>query len=225
MDIAINNASHYSLATKILNISSSDLKEIESLLSPPENDNCVIIDLCQLTEKQTVLWFRKVRTLLKQYRYLLIGVCNAGINLEHAKAASINSLDSIFNPETTDDVEEQTTEQPKPHATQEYCPPIVYTSNIRSGQRIHHEQDIVIIGNVNPGSEVISSGNIHVYGLLAGRALAGVNNNNDARIFSATLAAELVAINGHYHSSEEMTTSRKNSCISLVDEKLTYTQI
>lgn len=224
MDIAISSMGEHTLATKLVCIYSNDLKEIESGLVSPDSDLCVVLDLKELTEKQTVLWFRKVRTLFKQYRHHIIGVYNAGINLEHAKAASFNSLDAVFNPSTHQPTE---TAIKKPTAAQQVSPtpPAVYKTNIRSGQRIYHEQDIIIIGNVNPGSEVISNGNIHVYGLLAGRALAGVDNNSDAMIFSNILAAELVAINGHYHSCEEMSTTRRFNFISLVDEKLIYTQI
>ena len=48
------------------------------------------------------------------------------------------------------------------------------------------------------GAEVIADGNIHVYGTLRGRALAGAQGNVGARIFCREFHAELVAIAGRY---------------------------
>lgn len=74
---------------------------------------------------------------------------------------------------------------------------------VRSGQRIYAEQgDLIIIGSVSSGAELLAEGNIHIYGALRGRALAGVNGNTEARIFCQQLAAELVAIAGQYQLFE-----------------------
>jgi septum site-determining protein MinC len=51
---------------------------------------------------------------------------------------------------------------------------------------------------------LLADGNIHVYGPLRGRALAGVQGNTQARIFCRTLEAELVAIAGYYLVKEDM---------------------
>ncbi len=53
---------------------------------------------------------------------------------------------------------------------------------LRSGQSVSHTGHLVIIGDVNPGAEVIASGDITVWGALRGIALAGVGGNNDAEI-------------------------------------------
>jgi septum site-determining protein MinC len=50
----------------------------------------------------------------------------------------------------------------------------------------------------------MADGNIHVYGPLRGRALAGMKGNTDARIFCQDLAAELVSVAGHYRVSENI---------------------
>jgi septum site-determining protein MinC len=55
---------------------------------------------------------------------------------------------------------------------------------------------------VSPGAELIARGNIHVYGALRGRALAGVHGDSAARIFCETLDAELIAIAGLYKLSD-----------------------
>jgi len=76
---------------------------------------------------------------------------------------------------------------------------MLVTQPVRSGSRIYAEgADLIIIGTVNPGAEVIADGNIHVYGALRGRAVAGANENPDARIFALNFDPELIAIAGFY---------------------------
>ena len=55
---------------------------------------------------------------------------------------------------------------------------------------------------VNHGAEVIADGNIHVYAPLRGKAIAGARGNTEARIFAASLEAELIAIAGIYRTTE-----------------------
>jgi septum site-determining protein MinC len=76
---------------------------------------------------------------------------------------------------------------------------------IRSGQRVYAAGgDLTVIGAVSSGAEIMADGNIHVYGTLRGRALAGVKGDTQARIFCQNLQAELVSVAGHYRISENM---------------------
>lgn len=76
---------------------------------------------------------------------------------------------------------------------------LLITEPVRSGQRIHAQgADLVVTATVNPGAEIIADGHIHVYGALRGRAVAGANDDQDARIFALTFDPELVAIAGFY---------------------------
>jgi septum site-determining protein MinC len=76
---------------------------------------------------------------------------------------------------------------------------MLVTQPVRSGSRIYAEgADLIIIGTVNPGAEVIADGNIHIYGALRGRAVAGANENPEARIFALNFDPELIAIAGFY---------------------------
>ena len=70
---------------------------------------------------------------------------------------------------------------------------------VRSGQQVYAKGgDLILLAPVSEGAEIIADGNIHVYSTLRGRALAGVNDNPDARIFCQQLEAELVSIAGHF---------------------------
>ncbi len=82
-------------------------------------------------------------------------------------------------------------------------PSLLVEAPVRSGQTIMNaEGDVIILGPVASGAEVIAAGSIHVYGALRGRALAGIYGNASARIFCRRFEAELVAI-GDYHKVTE----------------------
>lgn len=53
---------------------------------------------------------------------------------------------------------------------------------LRSGQTVSHKGHLVIVGDVNPGAEVVADGDITIWGALRGVAHAGVNGNVDAQI-------------------------------------------
>ena len=71
---------------------------------------------------------------------------------------------------------------------------------VRSGQQIYTHGDLIVTSAVSAGAELLAGGNIHVYGPLRGRALAGVNGNSEARIFCRQFEAELISINGQYRT-------------------------
>ena len=78
-------------------------------------------------------------------------------------------------------------------------------STVRSGQQVYaKDRDLIILGAVSHGAEVIADGNIHIYGALRGRAIAGAKGNTDAAIFCQRLEAELVSIDGNYWISDSL---------------------
>jgi septum site-determining protein MinC len=80
----------------------------------------------------------------------------------------------------------------------------LFSQPVRSGQRLFVANgDLVVVGQVNTGAEVLASGNIHVYGPLRGRAMAGVSGDTSARILTTCLGAQLVAIAGVYRALED----------------------
>jgi septum site-determining protein MinC len=79
------------------------------------------------------------------------------------------------------------------------APTKIITLPVRSGQQVFvPEGDLVILSSVNAGSEVLAAGNIHIYGALRGRAMAGIHGDTTARIFSLQCNPELVAVAGEY---------------------------
>lgn len=79
------------------------------------------------------------------------------------------------------------------------------TRTIRSGQRVvAPEGDLIVFGAVNTGAEILALGNIHVYGALRGRALAGIRGDESARVCALQFHPELVAVAGEYLLHDEL---------------------
>jgi len=84
-------------------------------------------------------------------------------------------------------------------------PGTIQTAPVRSGQQVYAEnRDLTVLSAVGAGAEVIADGSIHIYGPLRGRALAGAQGNEKARIFCRAFHAELVAVAGHYKVLEDI---------------------
>jgi septum site-determining protein MinC len=65
---------------------------------------------------------------------------------------------------------------------------------VRSGQYINYPGNVVIIGDVNPGSEIYAAGNIIVLGNLRGHAHAGMGGNDKAIIAAFIMQPEILQI-------------------------------
>lgn len=78
------------------------------------------------------------------------------------------------------------------------------TQPVRSGQQVYAPGDLVVTSPVSPGAELLAEGHIHIYGPLRGRAFAGISGDQQARIFTHDLKAELIAIAGTYQVNEEL---------------------
>jgi septum site-determining protein MinC len=80
-----------------------------------------------------------------------------------------------------------------------------HNGSVRSGQQIYaRDRDLIVTGAIANGAEVIADGNIHVYGGLRGRAMAGAQGDEKARIYVSDFRAELVAIAGQYRVFEQI---------------------
>lgn len=79
-------------------------------------------------------------------------------------------------------IEETDEEIAKKKAEPENLPTLYIRRTVRSGQSISSDGNIVVIGDINPGAEIIAKGDITVWGILGGIAHAGSDGNNYARI-------------------------------------------
>lgn len=84
-------------------------------------------------------------------------------------------------------------------------PGLMHATPVRSGQQVYADnRDLTVVNTVGAGAEVIADGSIHIYGALRGRAMAGAQGDESARIFCREFHAELVAVAGHYKVLEDI---------------------
>ena len=181
----------------------------------------VVIDATQIN--QPVDWAALVQALVT-HRLHPVGVVAHERNLESAKSCGLVAVD-LANPAprpTSTPVADKDVPVVAPptanHSPSSAAPEkasadpaiaemapaaMVINRQLRSGQRIYaRNTDLIVIGVVSQGAEIIADGNIHVYGPLRGKAMAGARGDTSARIFTTQLDPELLAIAGVYRVIE-----------------------
>lgn len=182
------------------------------------NNTPVVIDLEGLAQPRNGLDgvdFHGLYELLRQYGMAPVGIRNGSPELQSAaRQAGLPALPdsrvagAARKPERTD---------PAPARNR------IVNHPVRSGQQIYAaDGDLIVLGVVSAGAEVIADGNIHVYGALRGRALAGVRGDVETWIFCQSLEAELISIAGRYRISEQLDAADRGKAVQvhLVDDRL-----
>ena len=80
----------------------------------------------------------------------------------------------------------------------ESLPTLYINQTLRSGQTVSYEGNILIIGDAHPGSEIVASGDITVWGILGGIAHAGSHGNITSKVRALKLNAIQLRIAGLY---------------------------
>ena len=186
----------------------------------------VVLDLKAAAEFTLESEFAEAREILRHHTLSLIGVQNASpAQLQTAAGAGLASF-APNAPQPSRSLPREPTRSASPLSAPAAKTRLV-TQPVRSGTQIYARgADLVVTAAVSPGAEIIADGNIHVYGALRGRALAGAGGDVDARIFCSRLDAELVSIAGRYLVSEQLPPEQQGFPvqIALVDERLTVTR-
>jgi septum site-determining protein MinC len=179
----------------------------------------VVIDSTQLTDP--VDWTALILA-LRSHSLHPVGVVGDGANVLAANACGLPTVDlanPIQRPPSTPAPEAEVPVVAAPSASASAVPDapaadhpsvsqiapaaMVINRPLRSGMRIYaRNTDLIVIGVVSQGAEVIADGNIHVYGPLRGKAMAGARGDTSARIFTTQLDPELLAIAGVYRVIE-----------------------
>jgi septum site-determining protein MinC len=73
---------------------------------------------------------------------------------------------------------------------------ILVQRTLRSGFSLQHKGHVVVIGDVNPGAEIIASGNIIVWGKVRGKVHAGADGDHNAVICALDLLPSQLRIAG-----------------------------
>jgi septum site-determining protein MinC len=94
--------------------------------------------------------------------------------------------------------------------------PLYLQMTIRSGVEIRHPGTVVIMGDVNPGGEVIAAGDIIIWGRLRGIAHAGSQGNNDCLIMALQMNPTQLRIAGYVARSPEQQPSQPEPEVAYV---------
>lgn len=183
------------------------------------NNTPVIVDLSAIHASATPIDFGQLTNTLSKLGLVTIGI--RGGNDMQQQSAQEFSL-HIFPLSGSDTAAPQAV-PPLPSSP---CAKII-TETVRSGQRIAIKGDLIVLSSVNSGAEIVATGNIHVYGKLRGRALAGGADNQSARIFCLKFNPELIAIAGEYLVNDELPAEaiNKTCMVALQDDLLTIDPI
>ena len=155
------------------------------------NSAPVIVDFTEFSGNQNELDMTQISNLLKQFNMQLIAA--RGL-VSHATLPILTT-----KPQKTESIKiAENKIEPRSKT-------ILITKPVRAGTQVYAKNaDLIILSSVNAGAEIIADGNIHIYGPLRGRALAGASGDIEARIFCQDLKAELIAIAGHYLVNEKL---------------------
>ena len=213
----------------VLHLQTNDLKEFEETLNTKIAESPdffkqlpVIVDLSQLPEDALHLDFNWLKNLLINQGIIPVALHNIPKNLLNKAKQSDWGIFPNIQPRYDKPKAEKAEVEPKKEvekvaAPQEEITAVkLVTNHIRSGQQVYHPGgDLIIINTVNTGAEVLADGNIHIYGALRGRALAGVKGDTSARIFCQSLEAELVSIAGKYKVLESIADEWRGKAVQI----------
>jgi len=183
----------------------------------------VVLDLENIQSESepepSELDFVKLTKLIRHCKLIPVGICNGSNKQTKAAVAAdlailtSQSFDKVvkenkLSEEKSDFAVAETSaqsESTKPNSTVFVADTTkIIHHPIRSGQRVYAKGcDLILLAAVNAGAEVMADGNIHIYAPLRGRALAGLDGNENSRIFCHSFEAELAAVAGNYRVFED----------------------
>jgi len=170
----------------------------------------VVIDLSALEDPHHALDLPSVCLMLRTYRMLPVAVRGANeYQLAQASQAGLfEARDLSIQAPAATRVETVVQEVIREVEVVREVPTgsgsaMVIDKPVRSGQHVYAKgRDLIVLAMVNPGAEIMADGHIHVYAPLRGKAIAGARGDEQARIFTSSLEAELISIAGTYRTSD-----------------------
>ena len=193
------------------------------------DDDPVVIDLAPLREREEPMVFADIVAALRRYRMRpsLVTGGNAQ-QMADALAAGLPAAPEPARAPKPRTVEVEVIREVE-REVPVHVPTLIVDKPLRSGQQAYAKGgDLIVHAAVNAGAEVLADGNIHVYGPLRGKAVAGSRGNTEARIFTTCLEPELIAIAGVYRTTETplpKDVAGKPAQVRLVDGVLVMTPL
>lgn len=193
-------------------------------------DAPVVLDLKDCIGCTSVADYVQLKTVLRRHRLIPVGVANASqIQLRAAAAVDLAPFNGVGAARRSEAAEPQrpaaapAERRPANGAAAAAPRTRLVTKPVRSGTQIYARGgDLIVTAPVSAGAEVIADGNVHIYGTLRGRAIAGAAGDEGARLFVHRLEAELICVAGRYLVSEAIPPEhlRQPVQVTLVDDEL-----
>ncbi|MGL5947935.1 MAG: septum site-determining protein MinC [Aeromonas sp.] len=218
MAVLDNDLKGSSFTIPVLQLSNSNTTLICQLLSDKVAQAPAFFDAAPLVVNVSALEeipdFTALAAAIAQTGFVLVGI--AGVRSSAMKAAAkaahlavLASGRTLATPSAEVRAAPELHAEPAPSEASVTPPAIsstkIHVGPVRSGQQVRAPScSLVVLGAVSAGAEVMADGNIHVYGALRGKALAGGLTNTSARIFCQQMQAELLAIAGTYLSDDPL---------------------
>lgn len=217
----------------VVSVESEDLSLLSEqltkkrLMAPDFFSNAPIV--VQIEDSTLELDFAALHDVVREQGFMLSGI-SGDLSEQQTDAIHNNGIATLTcsirqprkkEPQVSKEIE--TVESQPPQAPTSDLKTRIHNGRVRSGQQIYaKEGDLVINGDVGAGAEVIADGNIHIYGTLRGKALAGAMGEQRASIFCLSMSPELVSIAGVYTLSDDLPPQYQGkSCIvSLIDGQI-----
>lgn len=165
----------------------------------------VLIDLVHLREADEDIDFMALVALLREYRTTPVAVRGGS----EAQMAGAYAAGLVAAPEAAParKAAEPEVREVEVEVIKEVQLPAKASLRVdkpmRSGQQVYASgSDVIVNAIVSFGAEVIADGNVHVYGPLRGRAVAGARGDKTARIYCTCFEPQLVSIAGIYRTVE-----------------------
>jgi len=216
-----------SLNVPVLQLSGTDFETIdqqllEKVAQAPEffKNSPLIIDFQKLTNKNLSISVKAIVELVRGHGFMPIGI-RGGNEAQNFEAFSLNlpihSLHGINTPLADKKAVKITPadEAEKKFASAHILENRVIDQPVRSGQQVYAKGDLIVTATVSAGAELMAEGNIHVYGSLRGKALAGVPENTKSRIFCSDFQAELISIAGIYQLSDNISKYQQHKPVEI----------
>lgn len=176
----------------------------------------MVIDVTHWATEWSELDLTALCNTLKELQIIPVGI--RGLPKKHHQLAYDNHIAIVSNSKQkpNEKAEQPKQEQQTSKKSAATNKTKIIQTPIRSGSKVYAEGgDLIILSSVNAGAEIIADGNIHVYGTLRGRALAGAKGDTNARIFCRKLEADLISIAGVYKTSEFIKAPRKQALLQI----------
>jgi septum site-determining protein MinC len=138
---------------------------------------------------------RQVRDLLLENRMQMSAVVTSAHETAEAAAALdipvTRAVEETWPPETETEADEGTEGA------------LFLKRTVRSGQTIQHPGHVTVLGDINPGGQVVAGGDIVIWGKLRGTVHAGATGDDHALVCALMLAPTQLRIGNHIARSPE----------------------